>query len=40
MLDSGLVDIHMYGYSFTWFKSFRTNRDVEEKLDKSMANNI
>ncbi|GAU38731.1 hypothetical protein TSUD_208420 [Trifolium subterraneum] len=38
--DSGLVDIHWKGYPFTWFKSLGTERAVEEKLDRAMANDI
>jgi hypothetical protein len=37
--DAGLVDIHWEGYPFTWFKSLGTERAVEEKLDRAMANN-
>jgi hypothetical protein len=36
--DLGLIDIHMEGYSFTWFKSLGTVRAVEEKLDRALAN--
>jgi len=38
VLDVGLVDIHMDGYVFTWFKSLGTDRAVEEKLDRAMTN--
>jgi hypothetical protein len=38
MLDAGLVDLHMTGYKFTWFKSLGTARAVEEKLDKALVN--
>jgi hypothetical protein len=38
VLDSGLVDIHMEGYPFTWFKSLGTFRAVEERLDRALAN--
>ncbi|XP_045821956.1 uncharacterized protein LOC123914831 [Trifolium pratense] len=37
VLDSGLIDIHMEGYQFTWFKSLGTDRAVEEKLDRAMS---
>jgi len=37
-LDAGLVDVHMDGYAFTWFKSLGTDRAGEEKLDRAMAN--
>jgi hypothetical protein len=36
--DAGLIDMHMEGYPFTWFKSLGTPRVVEEKLDRAMAN--
>jgi len=36
--DAGLIDMHMEGYPFTWFKSLGTPRAVEEKLDRAMAN--
>jgi len=39
VLDAGLVDVHMEGYNFTWFKSLGTDRAVEEKLDRALANN-
>ena len=35
--DAGLIDIHMEGYDFTWFKSLGTVRVVEEKLDRNLA---
>ncbi|WJX56899.1 hypothetical protein P8452_42513 [Trifolium repens] len=37
VLDSGLSDIHMEGYPFTWFKSFGTVKAVEERLDRALA---
>ncbi|WJX93691.1 hypothetical protein P8452_75185 [Trifolium repens] len=37
VLDSGLSDIHMEGYPFTWFKSLGTIRAVEERLDRALA---
>jgi len=37
VLDAGLIDSHMEGYNFTWFKSLGTNRAVEEKLDRALA---
>ncbi|CAJ2652404.1 unnamed protein product [Trifolium pratense] len=38
VLDSGLSDVHMDGYPFTWFKSLGTPRAVEERLDRALAN--
>ncbi|KEH37985.1 endonuclease/exonuclease/phosphatase family protein [Medicago truncatula] len=38
VMDAGLADIHMDDYAFTWFKSLGTDRAVEEKLDRAMAN--
>jgi hypothetical protein len=35
--ESGLSDVHMEGYPFTWFKSLGTIRAVEEKLDRALA---
>jgi hypothetical protein len=37
--DVGLVDVHMEGYPFTWFKSLGTPRAIEEKLDRALATN-
>jgi hypothetical protein len=37
-MDSGLTDVHMEGYPFTWFKSLGTHRAVEERLDRALAN--
>ncbi|XP_024640472.1 uncharacterized protein [Medicago truncatula] len=37
--DANLVDVHMEGYPFTWFKSLGTPRAVEEKLDRALATN-
>jgi len=37
--DADLVDVHMEGYPFTWFKRLCTPRVVEEKLDMALANN-
>jgi len=39
IFESGLTDLHMEGYNYTWFKSLGTNKAVEEKLDRAMANN-
>lgn len=39
IFGSGLIDIYMEGYPFTWFKSLDTPRAVEERLDKAIANN-
>jgi hypothetical protein len=33
-----LIDIELTGYHFTWFKSLGTDRAVEEKLDRALAN--
>jgi hypothetical protein len=38
VLDSGLVDVPVEGYPFTWFKSLGTSRAVEERLDRALAN--
>lgn len=35
--DAGLIDMHMEGYPFTWFKSLGIPRAVEEKLDRALA---
>jgi exonuclease III len=35
--DSGLTDIPMLGYPYTWFKSLGTPRAVEERLDRALA---
>jgi len=37
--DDDLVDVHMEGYPFTWFKRSCTPRAVEEKLDTALASN-
>lgn len=34
--DAGLIDIHMEGYPFTWFKILGTPHAVEEKLDRAL----
>ena len=34
-LDSGLSDVSVEGYPFTWFKSLRMPQAVEERLDSS-----
>jgi len=36
--DAGLIDIFMEGYPFTWLKRLGTPRDVEERLDRALAN--
>ncbi|XP_058763739.1 uncharacterized protein LOC131637168 [Vicia villosa] len=36
--DTGLTDVPLEGYSFTWFKSLGTERAVEERLDRAMIN--
>ncbi|KEH36675.1 endonuclease/exonuclease/phosphatase family protein [Medicago truncatula] len=38
VIDSGLSDVRMDGYPFTWFKSLGTPRAVEERLDRALAN--
>lgn len=38
VIDSGLVDIPLEGYPFTWWKSRGVAREVEERLDRAMAN--
>lgn len=38
VLGCNLIDIPLGGHSFTWFKSLGTDRAVEEKLDRAMAN--
>ncbi|KEH33512.1 endonuclease/exonuclease/phosphatase family protein [Medicago truncatula] len=38
VLDSGLVDVPVEGYPFTWFKSLGTPRAMEERLDRALAN--
>jgi exonuclease III len=39
VLESGLVNVPVEGYPFTWFKSLGTPRAVEERLDRALANN-
>nr|ABD33242.1 Hemopexin, related [Medicago truncatula] len=39
VLDSGLLDVQVEGYPFTWFKSLGTPRAMEERLDRALANN-
>ena len=34
---SGLVDLGMMGYAFTWERSRGTSNWIEERLDKAMA---
>lgn len=36
--DSGLIDISLQGYQFTWSKSVGIGNFVEELLDSAMAN--
>jgi len=38
--DAGLIDVHMEGYPFTWFKSLDTTHAVEEKLDRALVTNF
>jgi hypothetical protein len=37
VLDSGLLDVPVEGYPFTWFKSLGTPRAVEERLNRALA---
>jgi hypothetical protein len=39
VIETGLVDVPVEGYPFTWFKSLGTPRAVEERLDRALANN-
>ncbi|GAU50464.1 hypothetical protein TSUD_240620 [Trifolium subterraneum] len=36
--DARLLDVHVEGYLFTWFKSLGTERAVEERLDRALVN--
>jgi len=38
MIDSGVSDAPIEGYSFTWFNSLGRPRVVEERLDRALAN--
>jgi exonuclease III len=40
VIDSGLSDVPVEGYPYTWFKSLGTPRAVEERLDRALANNL
>jgi len=40
VLDSGLSDVSIEGYLFTWFKSLGTPHAVEEGLDCALTNNL
>jgi len=40
VIDSGLSDVPIEGYPYTWFKSLGTPRAVEERLDRALANNL
>lgn len=40
MLDSGLEDLPLMGYHFTWSRSLGTPNTVEERLDRGLANRI
>ncbi|XP_039687912.1 uncharacterized protein [Medicago truncatula] len=40
VIDSGLSDVPIEGYPFTWFKSLGTPCAVEERLDRALANNL
>jgi hypothetical protein len=40
VIDSGLSDVQVEGYPYTWFKSLGTPRAVEERLDRALANNL
>jgi len=39
VLDSGLSDVPVEGYPFTWFISLGTPRAVEERLDRALVTN-
>jgi hypothetical protein len=39
VLDSGLSDVPVTGYPYSWFKFLGTTRAVEERLDRALANN-
>jgi len=40
VFDSGLFDVRVEGYPYTWFKSLGTPRVVEERLDRALGNNL
>jgi len=40
VLDSGLVDVPVEGYPFTWFKCLGTPCAEEERLDRALANSV
>jgi len=40
VVKSGLSDVQIEGYPFTWFKSLGTPCAVEERLDRALANNL
>jgi hypothetical protein len=39
VIDSGLSNVLIEGYPFTWFKSLGTPRVVQEMLEKTLAKN-
>jgi exonuclease III len=39
VLDSGLSDVPVHGYPYTWFKFLGTSRAVEERFDRVLAYN-
>ncbi|XP_057800052.1 uncharacterized protein LOC131015604 [Salvia miltiorrhiza] len=38
MIDSGIMDIALAGYQFTWSRGLGSQNFVEERLDRAMAN--
>jgi len=38
VIDSGLSDVPVEGYLYTWFKSLGTPHAVNERLDSALAN--
>ena len=36
-MASGLIDLGMHGYFFTWEKSMGTSDWIQERLDRAMA---
>ena len=40
VFDSGLSDVPVEGYPYTWLKSLGTSHAVEERLDHALGNNL
>jgi len=40
VFDSGLSDVPVEGYPYTWFKSLGTSHAVKERLDRTLDNNL